>query len=191
MARGGSAPTRGSQKAEAALRAFALAYPETHEDFPWGHVAVKVRGKAFVFLACGENGLSASVKLPKSHGVALTLRFAQPTEYGLGKHGWVTVRFGPKEKPPLPLLYEWIDESYRAIAPKKLIAQLSESDGTDAPKTERRKRTAAKKGDPGKRPKETTSSRAPGKRKTTARRSTARGAAKRAPSKKRSSRNKT
>jgi hypothetical protein len=37
----------------------------------------------------------------------------------------VTARFGPRQKPPLDLLRRWIDESYRAVAPKKLVAQLS------------------------------------------------------------------
>ncbi len=29
---------------------------------------------------------------------------------------------GAKEKPPLDLLKQWIDESYRAVAPKTLVA---------------------------------------------------------------------
>src|SRR4051794_25855789 len=32
-------------RAGAALRKAALAYPEAHEDMPWGHHAIKVRGK--------------------------------------------------------------------------------------------------------------------------------------------------
>ena len=112
------------EKAESALRDIALAYPEAYEEFPWGHRAVKVKNKTFVFLACDESGLHLSVKLPESRGVALTLPFAQPTGYGLGRSGWVTASFARGEKPPLDLLCEWIEESYRAIAPKKLVAQL-------------------------------------------------------------------
>jgi hypothetical protein len=56
--------------------------------------------------------------------MALTLPFTSPTGYGLGKSGWVTATFGPKEAPPLDLLEDWIDESYRAQAPKKLVATL-------------------------------------------------------------------
>ena len=33
-----------------ALRDFALRYPETHEDFPWGERVIKVKGKVFLFL---------------------------------------------------------------------------------------------------------------------------------------------
>lgn len=110
--------------AEAALRDIAMAYPEAHEDLPWGERAIKVRKKTFVFLHGGENGVSLSVKLPRSHEAALLLPFTEPTGYGLGKSGWVSARFGNEEEVPLELLRQWIDESYRAIAPKKLSALL-------------------------------------------------------------------
>ena len=35
-------------RAETALRRFALKYPDAAEDYPWGHLAVKVKGKIFV-----------------------------------------------------------------------------------------------------------------------------------------------
>jgi hypothetical protein len=54
----------------------------------------------------------------------LLFPFAKPTEYGLGKSGWVTADFSNGEPPPLELLKAWIDESYRAQAPKKLVALL-------------------------------------------------------------------
>jgi len=75
------------------LRKLALSYPEAHEDMPWGHHAIKVKGKSFVFLAADEETFSLSAKLPSSAGVAVKLPFASPTEYGLGKSGWVTARF--------------------------------------------------------------------------------------------------
>jgi hypothetical protein len=56
--------------------------------------------------------------------MALTLPFASPTEYGLGKSGLVTARFEPDDEVPVEMLEEWIDESFRAIAPKRVIAQL-------------------------------------------------------------------
>ena len=105
------------------LRAFALSYPETHEDRPWGEYAIKVKGKTFLFIGESE-GLGLSVKLPRSREFALEYPFCKPTAYGLGKSGWVTARFAGKEKPPFDILQAWIDESYRAIAPKKLVATL-------------------------------------------------------------------
>lgn len=110
--------------AEAALRTHALSYPEAHEDFPWGERVVKVRGKVFVFLGRSGDGLALSVKLPGSASFALGLAFASPTAYGLGKSGWVTARFGRRDRPPIALLKHWIDESYRAVAPKRLAAAL-------------------------------------------------------------------
>lgn len=117
--------TSKASRAESALRNFALGYPETREEFPWGERVIKVRKKVFLFMGHSDEGLALSVKLPSSNGVALSLPFTEPTGYGLGKSGWVSARFGPRETPPLDLLQEWIDESYRAIAPKKLIAQLA------------------------------------------------------------------
>jgi predicted DNA-binding protein (MmcQ/YjbR family) len=113
---------KGLSPKEAALVAHALSYPEAREDFPWGERVVKVRGKVFVFFGKPDgDGLGLSVKLPGSATLALDLPFASPTGYGLGKSGWVTARFGPRQKPPIALLKQWIDESYRAVAPKKLV----------------------------------------------------------------------
>jgi len=107
-------------KAEKTLRDFGMAFPEAHEDFPWGHRALKVKGKAFVFMSSDADGLSLSMKLPVSREFALDMAFTAPTGYGLGKSGWVTASFGPKDKPPLDYLKRWLAESYRAVAPKKL-----------------------------------------------------------------------
>jgi predicted DNA-binding protein (MmcQ/YjbR family) len=113
-------------KDQMALRDFAMGYPGAHEDFPWGERVVKVKGKVFLFLGGKDSDLSLSVKLPSSGLIALGLPFASPTGYGLAKSGWVTARFGPKEKPPLDVLRAWIDESYRAVAPKRLVATLTD-----------------------------------------------------------------
>jgi predicted DNA-binding protein (MmcQ/YjbR family) len=107
------------------LLRFALSYPESREDHPWGETVVKVNKKVFVFLGRPEHGgIGLSVKLPQSNLLALDLPFASPTGYGLGKSGWVTAQFTPKQKPPIELLKQWIDESYRAVAPKTLVAKL-------------------------------------------------------------------
>jgi predicted DNA-binding protein (MmcQ/YjbR family) len=111
----------------AALRKHALGYPEAYEEMPWGHHAIKVKGKSFLFLAAEGGELSLSAKLPSSGTVALKLPFASPTEYGLGRSGWVTARFSPGARVPLGILRMWIDESYRALAPKRLVARLDPS----------------------------------------------------------------
>src|SRR5262249_32933782 len=112
-----------TKKAEAALRAFALGLPGTREEFPWGDRVVKVGKKVFVFMGTTEDGgFGLSVKLPATGPMALLLPFASPTGYGLGKGGWVSAGFGPSDDPPVDMLRDWIDESYRAIAPKKLVS---------------------------------------------------------------------
>ena len=117
-------------RAEADLRAFALGFPEAREEFPWGERVVKVRKKVFVFLGRSDGGLGLSVKLPRTGPMALLLPFAQPTGYGLGKSGWVSARFASSETPPVAMLREWIEESYRAVAPKKLAAALEDGSAT-------------------------------------------------------------
>ena len=126
---------------EKALRAQGLAYPETTEDFPWGHRTLKVRGKAFVFMS-REEGFSLSVKLPSSSHVALDLPFAEPTGYGLGRSGWVTASFAPGKPVPLDILSDWLEESFRAVAPKRVSAQLDKPDA--APKARRKRSKEAK-----------------------------------------------
>jgi len=111
-------------KIESKLREFALKFPEAYEEFPWGHSAMKVKKKAFLFMGTDENGrFSISVKLPQSRDMAIDLPFTEPTGYGLGKSGWVTAYF--TDEKPLDLIKSWINESYRAIAPKTLVKLLS------------------------------------------------------------------
>jgi predicted DNA-binding protein (MmcQ/YjbR family) len=119
-------------KAADALRAFALGLPGAWEDFPWeGEGVAKVGKKVFVFNVPPADEvtdhLRFSVKLPESGEAALSLPFCSPTGYGLGRGGWVTVDVPPSaaaDAPPVELLLDWVEESYRVIAPKKLVAQL-------------------------------------------------------------------
>lgn len=109
---------------QAELVAYALSLPGATEHFPWGERVAKVGGKVFVFLGRDEDGgVGLSVKLPESGEAALSLSFCEPTGYGLGKAGWVSVQLEPKQA-PVALLRTWIDESYRAVAPKKFLKQL-------------------------------------------------------------------
>jgi predicted DNA-binding protein (MmcQ/YjbR family) len=116
------APLSPTAKAVRTLRKAALAFPETREDHPWGECAFKVREKVFLFLSDTETGLALTMKLPESRDLAILLPFTQPTGYGLGKSGWITASFDPAEPPPLPLLLDWLEESFCAVAPKKVVA---------------------------------------------------------------------
>ena len=106
------------------LRAFGLAYPGTHTKSPWpGHLDLAVKDKTFAYLSLEGEPLGISCKLPKSSAIALMLPFCKPTEYGLGKSGWVSAKFDSDE-PDVEMLKAWIDESYRAQAPKTLVKQI-------------------------------------------------------------------
>jgi predicted DNA-binding protein (MmcQ/YjbR family) len=125
---------------EATLREVALGYPGAVEEFPWGERVIKVARKIFVFVGLQERELYLTAKLPSTGGVALSLPFAEPTGYNLGRSGWVSARFDRASDVPLAMLVEWIDESYRAVAPAPLVKTL---DGAAPPR--RPKETAAKR----------------------------------------------
>jgi predicted DNA-binding protein (MmcQ/YjbR family) len=132
-----SASTQESiQRAYEGLRLLGLSFPEATEDHPWGETALKVKGKVFVFMSLTEKGLSLSTKLPESNALALELPFAKPTGYGLGKSGWVSARFTEEDEDEVPtdILRAWIEESYRAVAPKKLSALMIDSSVNETPK---------------------------------------------------------
>ncbi len=108
------------------LRAFGLAYPGAHTKSPWpGHMDLAVKDKTFTYLSIEGEPFRISCKLPQSGPDALWLPFAKPTAYGLGKSGWVTAELKSGEPVPIDLFKTWIGESYRAQAPKKLLALLA------------------------------------------------------------------
>ena len=117
-----------------AVRTFALALPEAWEDHPWGDTVAKVRKKIFVFLgaeAPADGGCWLGVKLPESKELVLAMSFAKSMGYGLDRGGWVGIQAPPDT--PLEMLLTWVEESYRAVAPKTLVAELDarhEAEGT-------------------------------------------------------------
>lgn len=117
------------------VRAFALRFPSAIEDFPWGETVVKIDhprrrdaaglavGRMFLWLGKRDSPVPAvSVKLKTSYDEAMKIGSATPMTYsGLGRWGWLTV---PVAGTDLRLVKDWIDESYRIVAPNKLIAEL-------------------------------------------------------------------
>ena len=133
------AKSRKMHPLESQLREAALAYPEAHEDFPWGDRVVKVKKKVFVFMGVDASGkFGCSLKLPTSGMLVLDLPFASPTGYGLGKSGWVSIKTGGAEEPDLEMLLEWLRESYGAVAPKTLVKSLARP-GSSTPRPARAK----------------------------------------------------
>ncbi|MGW1273681.1 MmcQ/YjbR family DNA-binding protein [Streptomyces sp. NPDC002491] len=110
------------------VRAFALGLPGAAEEFPWGESVAKVNGKVFVFLGVddGSHPLGVTLKLADetAHAHALAAPGAEPAGYGLGRSGWVRLPLQEKGAPAAGLLCDWVEESYRTIAPRRLISEL-------------------------------------------------------------------
>nr|WP_206440369.1 MmcQ/YjbR family DNA-binding protein [Streptomyces scabichelini] len=102
--------------------------PGATEEFPWGETVAKVNKKVFVFLGVADGsypmGLTVKLKDEAAHAHAMTSPGAEPAGYGLGKAGWVSIPLEEEGAPAAELLCDWVEESYRTIAPKTLIAEL-------------------------------------------------------------------
>ena len=125
----GSVNSRAAKARQAAID-LALTYPEAWQDEPWeGDLVVKVRKKVFLFAGADPRDtrwpVGIGLKLPVSKDEALSLPGATPSGYGLGKWGWVNIPFDQGPVDP-ELIGDWIEESYRAVAPKTLAARLDE-----------------------------------------------------------------
>jgi predicted DNA-binding protein (MmcQ/YjbR family) len=107
---------------------FALGLPSAYEDHPWEETVAKVNKKVFVFFGNEDSPMwpAMTVKLRDSLDQALAVPGAEPAGYGLGKSGWVTV---PLRSKPLPVgvLTDMVEESYRLVAPKRLVSELDAS----------------------------------------------------------------
>lgn len=107
------------------LEELALSFPGAWPDDPWGDRVVKVNKKIFLFVSGPEADRPVmTVKLPENREHALSYPDAFPTRYGLGKHGWVTIHVDAVPEEEHEVLFDFVDESYRAVATKTLIKQL-------------------------------------------------------------------
>jgi predicted DNA-binding protein (MmcQ/YjbR family) len=94
-----------------------------------GEPTFRVNGKTFIFCSLDANGIS--VKLPKEEAAAVvaTDPNAEPTGYGLGRHGWISVTIpATTSATRWREIEEWIRTSYTLVAPKKLARAVLEED---------------------------------------------------------------
>jgi len=107
------------------LRAWGLTLPGAHGKSPWpDHDDLAIKDKTFAYLPAKGKPFSLSCKLPYTSYEALQLPFAEPTGYGLGKTGWVSFTPPEDQIPSLDQLKAWVEESYRAQAPRRLVKEL-------------------------------------------------------------------
>ena len=83
-----------------------------------GEPTFLVNGKNFIF--CDPQATQLTVKLPKEEAAAVvaTDPRVQPSGYGLGRHGWISVTLA--KGTDWQELEEWIRTSYTLVAPKRL-----------------------------------------------------------------------
>lgn len=106
------------------LLAIVLALPGAYEDRPWGSVHCKVAGKIFLGWGRDDDGVMSmgfrTTRELQSMLVASDPRFTV-AKY-VGQHGGTDMKLGPK--PDWDEVEQLIVESYRLIAPKKLVKEL-------------------------------------------------------------------
>src|SRR5437660_199399 len=89
----GPMPSQRMDKLKTDAQAFAMDLPGAWLDHPWGEDVVKVGKKIFVFFGVPQPGrFLLGVKLVHSASVVLAEPWAEPSGYGLGKAGRVTVQ---------------------------------------------------------------------------------------------------
>jgi predicted DNA-binding protein (MmcQ/YjbR family) len=123
-----------AKSAPALLRQLATALPEVTEGVTCDKAAYKAGGKSFLFVGAGDTATTIMLKLKVSLPEAKKLAAAHPATYKIGGHDWVTITLPHGQPPPAELLQRWIEESYRLLVPKALVAAL---DGAAAQKSPR------------------------------------------------------
>jgi predicted DNA-binding protein (MmcQ/YjbR family) len=126
------------------LLAIVMSLPGACEDRPWGSVHCKVAGKIFVGWGLDEDGrTSVGFKTDKELQALLVASDPRFTvaQY-VGRHGWVDMKLDAE--PSWPELEHFILDSYRMIAPKKLVKELAAQLGAPAPAPAVAKRAPAK-----------------------------------------------
>jgi predicted DNA-binding protein (MmcQ/YjbR family) len=94
-----------------------------------GEPTFRVRGKTFIFSAPDASSISVKLSKEEAAAVVATDPSAEPTGYGLGRHGWVSVIISTTTSARRwREIEEWIRTSYTLVAPKKLARAVMEQD---------------------------------------------------------------
>ncbi len=117
----------------ARLEAIALVLPEAiRVDIEaWdGEPTFRVRNKNFVFTDPEVTAVSVKLTREEAEAVVATDPLAEPTGYGMGRHGWVSVGIGEDaDEDRWQQVTEWVRTSYTLVAPKTLARIVLEEDG--------------------------------------------------------------
>jgi predicted DNA-binding protein (MmcQ/YjbR family) len=94
-----------------------------------GEPTFRVKGKNFVF--SNTDGSRITVKLPKTEAAAVTSTDPSTVaaDYGLGRHGWISVSLSARSsKERWREIEEWVRTSYTLVAPKRLARVVLDED---------------------------------------------------------------
>ena len=107
------------------VRKICLAFPETSEKLAWGHPTFRVRDKIFATIGVNADDkvVTMTTKPPPGEQEVLLAEgapFFFPKYVGV--RGWIG--FVVNSQSDWKLVAEMVEDSYREIAPKRLVAQL-------------------------------------------------------------------
>lgn len=107
----------------ARLRELVEPWPETQELETWGHPTFRVGEKIFASYGQGDEGPCISLKATKpDQSVLIEDPRIEVAKY-VGRHGWVSLHI---DKLDWGFIADLVDQSYRLIAPKRLVRRLDE-----------------------------------------------------------------
>ena len=96
------------------IQKYCLDKPNATEDYPWGEVVWKVKGKVFTF--GGKDSGRFTIKSTLDKQAALVMHPQISGAAYVGRFGWVTIEVIDEDT--LQIARDLIDESYDSIAGK-------------------------------------------------------------------------
>ena len=118
------------------LEQIALGLPEAErvDIEAWdGEPTFRMNGKNFIFTNREATGISVKLSTDEAAAVVATDPDVEPTGYGLGRHGWVSVHLGARPSAARwREVEEWIRTSYTLVAPRRLAKLVIDDDAERA-----------------------------------------------------------
>ena len=128
------------------LEKIAKSYPQVVAGTSCNKTSYKAGGKSFLFVGEKADTYNVLLKLKDCLPEAEALAKKKPDQYFPGSSGWVKVEMPLGKSPPKGTWQRWIDESFRLIVPKKIVAEMSTGAvATSATKKKAKKKPVAKK----------------------------------------------
>jgi predicted DNA-binding protein (MmcQ/YjbR family) len=93
-----------------------------------GEPTFRVNNKVFIFTNAEASSVTVKLSPDEAEAVVATDDDVTSTGYGLGRHGWVSVKLGSRPSAARwRELEEWVISSYCLVAPKTLAREVEAS----------------------------------------------------------------